>query len=122
MADSGLYDVLGHPFNIRLFKILPDFDVTPYLERVARALSKAKMGIDVNTGTYYRYPIEEISPYPDFMRIAEKYDLPIIITSDAHQPEDCGAYHQEAVKYARSFGFTKMWNFSQRERSLVTLV
>ena len=122
LADSGLYDVLGHPFNIRLFKILPDFDVTPYLERVAKALSKAEMGIDVNTGTYYRYPIEEISPYPDFMKIAAKYDLPLIITSDAHRPEDCGAYHQEAVNYARSFGFTTMWNFSCRERSLVSLV
>ena len=51
---------------------MPDFDVTPYLERVAKALSKAEMGIDVNTGTYYRYPIEEISPYPDFMKIVEK--------------------------------------------------
>ena len=62
LAASGLYDVLGHPFNIRLFRYLPDFDVTPYLERVARAMAKAHMAVDVNTGTYYRYPIEEISP------------------------------------------------------------
>ena len=121
LAASGLYDVLGHPFNIRLFKFLPDFDVTPYLERVARALHEAGMGIDVNTGTYYRYPIEEISPYPDFMKVAKKYDLPLIITSDAHQPKDCGAYHEEAVAYARSFGFTKAWNFSKREKALVEL-
>jgi histidinol-phosphatase (PHP family) len=43
LADSGLYDVLGHPFNIRLFKFLPEFDVTPYLERVAKAMKKANM-------------------------------------------------------------------------------
>ena len=121
LAASGLYDVLGHPFNIRLFKFLPDFDVTPYLERVAKALHEAGMGIDVNTGTYYRYPIEEISPYPDFMKIAKKYNLPLIITSDAHQPKDCGAYHDEAVEYVRSFGFNKAWNFSQRKKELVEL-
>ncbi len=121
LADSGLYDVLGHPFNIRLFRYFPDFDVTPYLERVARALAKAHMGIDVNTGTYYRYPVKEISPYPDFMRLAAHYDLPIITTSDAHKPEDCGAYHDEAVAYVRQFGYTQCLHFTQRKRELVPL-
>ena len=122
LAASGLYDVLGHPFNIRLFKFLPDFDVTPYLERVAKALHEAGMGIDVNTGTYYRYPIEEISPYPDFMKVAKSYDLPLIITSDAHQPKDCGAYHEEAVAYARSFGFTEAWCFTRRQKRKMKLI
>ncbi|MBR5162405.1 MAG: histidinol-phosphatase, partial [Schwartzia sp.] len=61
LCAGGHYDVLGHPFNIRLFKYLPDFDVTPYLERVAKAMKKADMVVDVNTGTRYRYPIGEIS-------------------------------------------------------------
>ena len=26
LCASGLYDLLGHPFNIRLFKHIPDFD------------------------------------------------------------------------------------------------
>ena len=121
LAASGLYDVLGHPFNIRLFKYLPDFDVTPILERVAKALKEADMAIDVNTGTRYRYPIAEISPYPDFMRVAAKYDLPIITSSDAHQPEDCGNYNEEAVDYVRGFGYTELLRFSHRERERVPL-
>ena len=121
LADSGEYDILGHPFNIRLFKYIPDFDVTPYLERVARAMAKAKMVVDINTGTYYRYPIQEISPYPDFLCMARKYDLPIITSSDAHQPEDCGAYNDEAVQYARDCGYTQLVHFEQRRRTLVKL-
>ena len=121
LAASGLYDVLGHPFNIRLFQYLPDFDVTPILERVAKALKQADMAIDVNTGTRYRYPIAEISPYPDFMRVAAKYDLPIITSSDAHQPEDCGNYNEEAVDYVRGFGYTELLRFSHRERERVPL-
>ena len=77
LAQSGLYDVLGHPFNIRLFKNIPEFDVKPILEQVATVLKEANMVIDINTGTLYRYPIEEISPYPDFLQVAKKYDLPI---------------------------------------------
>ena len=121
LCASGLYDLLGHPFNIRLFKHIPDFDVTPYLIRAAEALKKAGMGIDVNTGTYYRYPIAEISPYPDFMKIAAQYGLPAITSSDAHQPGDCGSYNDEAREYLRSFGYKEIIQFSHRKRTMISL-
>ena len=121
LAASGLYDVLGHPFNLRLFKILPDFDVTEFLERAAAALEKANMAIDVNTGTMYRYPIAEISPYADFMRVAARHKLPVIITSDAHAPADCGKFHDEARDYAKSFGYETTLRFTKRQREIVPL-
>ena len=121
LCASGLYDLLGHPFNIRLFKHIPDFDVTPYLIRAAEAFKKAGMGIDVNTGTYYRYPIAEISPYPDFMKIAAQYGLPAITSSDAHQPGDCGSYNDEAREYLRSFGYKEIIQFSHRKRTMISL-
>ena len=118
LAQSGLYDVLGHPFNIRLFKNIPEFDVKPILEQVATVLKEANMVIDINTGTLYRYPIEEISPYPDFLQVAKKYDLPIITSSDAHKPEDCGRYIDEAIAYAKTFGYDSSVIFTNRQRSI----
>ena len=114
LCESGLYDVLGHPFNIRLFKNLPDFSVDSVLVRVAKALKKANMAIDINTGTLYRYPIAEISPYPDFLKIAREYDLPIITSSDAHQPDDCGRYIDKAVEYAKEYGYEGSLTFTHR--------
>jgi histidinol-phosphatase (PHP family) len=119
LCSSGLYDVLGHPFNIRLFKILPEFDVSPILERVALALNQAHMAIDINTGTFYRYPIAEISPYPAFLKIAKEYDLPIITSSDAHKPEDCGRYIDDAISYAKQYGYDSCLQFSQRQRTSI---
>ena len=116
LCASGLYDILGHPFNIRLFQHFPDFDVQPVLDRVARALKKSKMAVDINTGTLYRYPVAEISPYPDFMKIAKRYDLPIVVSSDAHKPEDCGRYIDKAEEYAKSFGFDEVQVFTNRQR------
>ena len=121
LADSKIYDVIGHPFNIRLFKNFPDFDVTPYLERVASAMKKNNLAVDVNTGTKYRYPVGEISPYADFMKVAAAYELPIIISSDAHQPEDCGRFCDEAVTYVKSFGYDKVLTFNRRQREFVKL-
>ena len=122
LAAAGLYDALGHPFNIRLYRYFPDCDGTPDLARVARAMKAADMIVDLNTGTYYRYPIEEFSPYPDFMRMANACGLPIITTSDAHKPEDCARYNEEAVQYARSFGYREQIRFTgARGRERVAL-
>lgn len=119
LAEAGLYDILGHPFNIRLFKFFPDFDVTPFLNRAVRALKKANMAIDVNTGTLYRYPVAEISPYGDFMRLAAQNDLPMITSSDAHQPADCGRFIDDAIAYAKKFGYEKTLRFTERKREFV---
>lgn len=121
LAASGNYDILGHPFNIRLFKNFPDFDVTDYLERVAAAMKAANLAVDVNTGTRYRYPVDEISPYAEFMKVAAAHDLPIIISSDAHQPEDCGRFCDEAIAYVKSFGYDRILTFSRRRREFVEL-
>ena len=121
LCASKIYDVLGHPFNIRLFKNIPDFDVTPYLVRVAKAVKEANMAIDINTGTLYRYPIAEISPYPDFMKIAVEYNLPIITSSDAHKPEHCGNHIDDAISYAKSFGYNQSIRFTKRQREFVEL-
>lgn len=115
LSKAGLYDILGHPFNIRLFKNFPDFDVQPFLNRVAQALQQANMAIDINTGTLYRYPVAEISPYPDFMKTAQHYGLPIILSSDAHQPEDCGRYIDKAAEYAKTYGYDEVLVFTQRK-------
>ena len=119
LAASGNYDILGHPFNVRLFKHFPDFDTTQYLERVAAALKRADMAVDVNTGTLYRYPVAEISPYADFMKLVAAYNLPVTINSDAHRPEDCGKFFEEAAAYVRSFGIKKIARFSRRRREFV---
>lgn len=121
LAASGNYDILGHPFNIRLFKYFPDFDATNYFERVAAALKKFNLAVDVNTGTKYRYPVEEISPCPEFMKIAAAYNLPIIISSDAHQPEDCGKFSDDAIEYVKKFGYKNILRFSGRRREFVPL-
>ncbi len=116
-ANSGLYDVLGHPFNLRLFKNIPNKDNVEYLlYKAANILKNNNMIVDVNTGTFYRYPINEISPYSDFMKYVSKYKLPIIFSSDAHQPEHVGMKIIDAAKYVKSFGITEFITFENRNR------
>lgn len=119
LCESKIYDVIGHPFNLKIFKNFPEFDATEYYERAANAMKKNNLVVDVNTGTKYRYPIEEITPCEEFMKISAEKNLPIIITSDAHKPEDCGKFCDEAIKYVKNFGYEGTIKFTLREREFI---
>ena len=122
VASTGFYDVLGHPFNLRLFKNIPEKDnVNHLLEKTAKILSENNMIVDVNTGTLHRYPIEEITPYPDFMEYVKKYNIPVILTSDAHQPEQVGTKIKEAAEYVKKYGINEIVTFDRRKRILESI-
>lgn len=122
IANTGKYDILGHPFNLRLFKNIPEkADVQEILENTAKVLKANNMVVDINTGTEHRYPIKEITPYPDFMEMVKKYDIPVILSSDAHYPEHVGYKIKEAGEYAKSFGINEFVMFDKRKRKFVEI-
>ena len=122
VASTGFYDVLGHPFNLRLFKNIPEKrDVDNLLEKTAKILKENSMIVDVNTGTLHRYPIEEITPYPDFMEYVKKYNIPVILTSDAHQPEHVGMKIKEAAEYVKGYGINEVVTFDRRKRIMESI-
>ena len=117
VINTGFYDILGHPFNLRLFNNIPDKkDVEILLEKTAEMLKKDDMTVDVNTGTSYRYPIKEITPYSDFMEYVGKYNIPVILSSDAHSPEHVGMNIEKAVEYVKKYGIDKIATFNKRKR------
>ena len=122
VANTGMYDILGHPFNLRLFKNIPEKkDVDRLLESTAKCLKKNNMIVDVNTGTFYRYPIKEITPYRDFMEYVKEYDIPVILSSDSHYSEHVGMKIKEAGEYVKEFGITEMVTFDKRKRKMVEI-
>lgn len=121
MAYSGNYDVLGHPFNVRLFNNIPKEDVSSLIDRIIKALKDNNMAVDVNTGTVYRYPIKEITPYPEFMKKAYENNIPVILSSDAHRPKDSGNYIREAADYIKDIGYTEIVTFENREMKFVKI-
>ena len=121
IASTGSYDILGHPFNLTIYKHRPDFDPTPYYEAVLTALAAANMAIDINSGTKYRYPVGEITPNREFIALAYKMGVPVITSSDAHKPEDCGYLVDEATELAASVGYGEIATYTKRERIMQPL-
>ena len=91
LAESGLFDGIGHPDTIKLFGHKPSYPLTDHYERLAEALSKSSMYADQNSGAYRRCP-DTTSPgmEKELLHILKDHHVQIITSSDAHWPEDVG--------------------------------
>ena len=119
-ARSKLFDSLAHPDLPKKFGSRPAGDLTDTYQRVLRAVKAANVAIEVSTAGL-RKPCREIYPSEGFLRLAQQFDIPITLGSDAHIPEDTGADFAKAVELARQCGYDKLCRFTQRKRELVHL-
>ena len=53
--------------------------------------------------------------------LAHKYNLPVILSSDAHQHKHEGMQIKEAAGYARSYGINEIVTFNKRKRIMEKL-
>ena len=91
LAESHIFDGIGHPDSIKLFGHKPSFSLMDYYERLAEALSESHMYADQNSGIERRCPdTASLGMDPELIKILKNHNVPIITSSDAHYPEDVG--------------------------------
>ncbi len=74
--------------------------------------------MEVNTAGLHR-PVREIYPAEPFLRLCRDYGVPIVISSDAHRPEEVGRDREAALALARRCGYSRVCRFVQRRREEV---
>lgn len=118
MADSKLFDIVGHLDLIKIFKFMPNKSINDIAKDALLAIKKADMVLEINMAGY-RKPIAE--PYPSLSLLKQAYELgiPITFASDAHKPEQVSLYSDEIVKMAKGVGYTQCAVFKKRKREFV---
>lgn len=121
-ATSGLFDIIAHLDNLKVFNYRPDESVLlPMYEDVARTLKAADVATEINTGLAYRYPVKEACPSPAFLRVLHQYEVPITLSSDSHYPDDIGMLLDEAGELLKQTGYKDIVYFKDRQRIAVPL-
>lgn len=92
-----------------------------YYRRIAQSLKENDAATEINTGLAYRYPIKEMCPSPEFLKILSQYEVPITMSSDAHFPDDVGNLLDEARELLKSIGIKKIATFEKRKRIEIDL-
>lgn len=122
LAQSDMFDIIGHLDLVKIFKYVPkdeSFLLEQY-DRAAQALANSKTCVEISTAGL-RKPVGEL--YPDKRLLQMCYDkgVPIVLSSDAHVPDDVGRDYDQAVQLAKSVGYTSIMTFNRGERREVEL-
>ncbi len=91
-------------------------EVIKTLERV----KKRDLTVEINTGGL-RKEIKE--QYPSFEIIEKMYelDIPILLGSDAHHPNELGYKFNKMIKLVSKIGYTKLAHFYKRKRTFIEI-
>lgn len=118
MANSRLFDIVGHLDLIKVFKFMPNRDINDIAKNALLAIKKADMSIELNVAGL-RKPIGEAYPSTSLLKEAKKLDIPITFASDAHKPEQVGLFSDEAIAIAKSIGYSKCAFYKKRKREFI---
>ena len=119
-ALSGRFEVLGHPDLIKIFRHLPNRDITPILEETAEAVAESGVVVDVNAAGL-RKPIGEVYPSADFLRMFYRRGVPIILSSDAHAPDQVALGYDTSLAMVHDIGYREVATFRNHERGTLPL-
>jgi histidinol-phosphatase (PHP family) len=113
MANTKLFDIVGHLDLIKVFKYMPNKKITEIAKNALVAIKNADMVLELNVAGY-RKPVAEPYPSRELLEEAFKLSIPITFASDAHKPEQVSLYSDEIVEFARSVGYTECVKFEGR--------
>lgn len=117
LAESGLFDIVGHIDLIKIFNYRPDDQafIEEQYDRVVKALASSDTCIEISTAGL-RKPVGEMYPDPILLQKCFDAGVKIVINSDAHMPKHVGYAYDQAVELARSVGYTHIQTFTERKR------
>lgn len=119
-AASGLFDVIGHLDLVKIFGHRPAEALTALYEEVARVLARAGVCVEVSSAGWYK-PVREVYPGPQLLEILARFGVPVVPSSDAHEPGHVGRDFARILAIIKELGYTHVWTFTGRSRSPLPL-
>ncbi len=118
MANSKLFDIVGHLDLIKVFKFMPNKNINEMAKDALEAIKEADMTLELNVAGY-RKPIREAYPSPSLLKQAYDLGIPITFASDAHKPEQVSMFNDEVIKMARDVGYSECAVYRNRKREFI---
>lgn len=114
-ARSGLFDILAHPDLVKKFGHRPSGDLRRFYEPAIEAIVEGGSAIEISTAGL-RKPVGELYPAADFLALAGAAGIPMVISSDAHAPEEVGVDFEVASEAAVSAGYRETVKMQEVKR------
>jgi histidinol-phosphatase (PHP family) len=119
-ARTGMFDILAHPDLVKVWggrRPAPDGDLRRFYERAMEGIVESGVAVEVSTAGL-RKPVGELYPSTPFLEMLVDAGCPIVLSSDAHVPDDLGFGYEQAVEVLSQLGVTELCVFERRQRRL----
>lgn len=113
MVRNRPVDIIGHADVIKVFGFKAPEVAARWYERLTPLIKESGLAVEVSTAGW-RKPVGEIYPAPEFLRRLVDAGVPLLLSSDAHRPEDVGALYPQALDMLRALGVKRLVTFTER--------
>ncbi len=114
MLKKGNFDIIAHADLIRIRNTVLHFfseEESWYKEQLketAKAIAKAGVIAEINTGAIARGNMDDTYPSHNFLELLYENGVPVCINSDAHTTSNLDAAFDRAAENARRAGYTEL--------------
>lgn len=114
MLNKGNFHIIGHADLIRKRNgILKFFSENEswYIEELkatAKAIAKAGVVAEINTGAIARGIMDDVYPSTPFMELLHSYGVPVCINSDCHNADFLDCAFDKAANIAKKVGYKEL--------------
>lgn len=117
MIAKGPVNIIGHADVIKVFGFKAPEVASRWYERLTPLIQRSGMAVEVSTAGW-RKPVGEIYPAPEWLRRLVDANIPLVLSSDAHRPEDVGALYPQALDMLRALGVKRLATFTERQMAV----
>jgi len=115
------FDIIAHFDVIKRVKKLENNErIENEVIKTLEVIKKRRKVMEINTGGL-REDINEMYPCERIIRIMHGLDIPILLGSDAHQPEHVGFQFKKAIESLKEIGYNQLAHFRKRKLSYLEI-
>ena len=115
MINTGYINSLDHFDMYKKFAVVDrEEELYPYYEELAKALKANNVAMEINTHYYYE-GVYTPDPNHYMLRLAKEYDIPVIVSSDAHSTDTITCMFDEAFEVLKEVGIKTTCRFKNRK-------
>jgi len=123
MVETAPPDIIGHLDLIKInnknncFFEESDEWYRLLVDKTLKVISNSDCAVEVNTGGITRNKIDALYPSTWILKKSFELNIPLVITSDSHNPEQIAGHFPKAVTEIKNAGYNKVVYFTDKGRA-----
>lgn len=116
------FDIISHLDLPKKFNKLPNNWelVNEEINKTLELVKKRDLVIEVNTGGLRKIAKEQY-PSETIINKMHEFDIPILLGSDAHNPNEVGYEFKNLIKKLKNIGYTQIVSFEKRVKTFIDI-